>query len=64
MTTAELVRFFQVRRQLDFRPALARAESVVIRHVYKPDRPRGSDKDQLRIQFGKVQPQAENNLIP
>lgn len=54
MTTAELVHWFQRRRRCDFRAALARAESIVIRRTLRPDAPRGPDKAQLRLPFSET----------
>ena len=54
MTTAELTRWFQIRRQCPARDAVRLAEAIVIRRVLKPDRPRGLDRQQLRIPFAAL----------
>lgn len=51
MTTAELTTYFMRRRRIGWKAAHALAESVVIRRTLKPDRPRGADREQMRIAF-------------
>ena len=54
MNTTDLVKFFMLRRQCPARDAVRLAESVRIRRALKPDRPRGQDRQQLRIPFAEL----------
>jgi hypothetical protein len=54
LTTVDLVKFFMRRRACPARDAVRLAESVRICRSLKPDRPRGQDRQQLRIPFAEL----------
>ena len=53
MSTAAIARWFMLRRACSPIEAVRRAEAIVIRRSLKPDKPRGTDMDQLRIPFAE-----------
>ena len=51
MTTQDIARWFQLRRACSALDAVRRAEAVVIRRSFRPDRPRGQERAQLMLPF-------------